>query len=111
MISWWPGDGNANDIQDGNTPTQTLGAPQFVAAKVAQGMQFDGNDGFIVAADADLNFGLGSFSVDAWVRIDSTSPAGDDALVDKRDLPTSVHRGSFGRFRARPLFLLRRVNS
>jgi len=28
MVSWWPGDGNANDIQDGNSATQTIGTPQ-----------------------------------------------------------------------------------
>ncbi|MBI2486545.1 MAG: thrombospondin type 3 repeat-containing protein [Deltaproteobacteria bacterium] len=93
MISWWPGDGNANDIRDDNTPTQTLGAPQFLAAKVDQGMQFDGNDGFIVMDNANLNFGTSSFTIDAWVRIDSTSLAADDSVVDKRDLPTSVHKG------------------
>src|SRR3990172_7700774 len=88
MVSWWPGDGNANDIQDGNSATQTIGTPQFVAAQVSEGMKFDGASGFVVPNNANLNFGTnGSFTLDAWVRIDGISLVRDDALVDKRDTP------------------------
>ena len=92
MVSWWPGDGNANDIQDGNSPTQTIGTPQFITAKVSQGMKFDGASGFVVPNSANLNFGAnGSFTLDAWVRIDGISSVGDDALVDKRDRPGTAY--------------------
>ncbi|HLE26504.1 MAG TPA: LamG-like jellyroll fold domain-containing protein, partial [Anaerolineales bacterium] len=92
MVSWWPGDGNANDIQDGNSATQTIGTPQFIPAHVSQGMKFDGASGFVVPNNANLNFGTnGSFTLDAWVRIDGISSVGDDALVDKRDTPGTAY--------------------
>lgn len=92
MVSWWPGDGNANDIQDGNSPTQTIGTPQFITAQVSQGIKFDGASGFVVPNNANLNFGAnGSFTLDAWVRIDGISSVGDDALVDKRDRPGTAY--------------------
>lgn len=46
LVSWWPGDNDANDIQDGN----------------------DGTDDFVEVPNApNLNFGYNSFSIDAWV--------------------------------------------
>ncbi len=84
MVSWWPGDGNASDIQGGNSPVQTFGTPQFIAAKVGQGMKFDGDDGFRVANNTNLNFSIGdSLSIDAWVRVDGLSLSANDAIVLK----------------------------
>jgi hypothetical protein len=92
MVSWWPGDGNANDIQDGNTPTQIIGTPQFITAHVSEGMKFDGASGFVAPNNSNLNFGpSGSFTLDAWVRIDGVSSVGDDALVDKRNTPGTAY--------------------
>ena len=84
MVSWWPGDGNADDIQDGNSPTETFGAPQFVAAEVGQGIKFDGDDGYAVLDDDSLDFDASeSFTIETWVRIDGP-PASESALVEKR---------------------------
>ena len=48
MVSWWPGDGNANDIQDGNHGTLRNGAT-FAPGKVGQAFSLDG-----VAASVDV---------------------------------------------------------
>ena len=83
MISWWPGDGNPNDIQDGNSPTETFGAPQFVSAEVGQGIKFDGDDGYAVPDDDSLDFDASeSFTIETWVRIDGP-PANESAVVEK----------------------------
>ena len=91
MISWRPGDGNAHDIQDGNNPNGSFGTAQFVPAKVAQGMKFDGSNGYIVADNSNLNFGTGSFSIDEWIRVDAL-PGTTSVLVEKRQFlnPTAA---------------------
>src|SRR5207253_4025620 len=83
LVSWWPGDGNPDDIKDGNNPTGSFGTAQFIPAKVGQGMKFDGSNGYIVADNANLNFGTASFSIDGWIRVD-TLPATTSVLVEKR---------------------------
>jgi hypothetical protein len=67
MVSWWPGDGDANDIQDGNNGTPQNGAT-FAPGKVAQAFSFDGVDDFVeVQNSANLNL-TQALTVDAWVN-------------------------------------------
>lgn len=69
MVSWWPGDGNANDIAGGNHGTMQNGAT-FAPGKVAQAFSFDGVDDYIeVASSPTLQFGTGDFTIDFWARI------------------------------------------
>ena len=46
LVSWWPGDGNPNDIQDSNDGTLQNGVT-FAAGKVGQAFSFDGVDDFV----------------------------------------------------------------
>lgn len=67
MISWWAGDNNAKDIQDGNDGTLKNGAG-FASGKVNESFDLDGTDDFVEVPDAsNLDFGTGSFTIDAWV--------------------------------------------
>jgi hypothetical protein len=116
MVSWWPGDGDANDIVDGNSATETIGSPQFVPAKVGQGMKFDGNDGFAVPDNDNLDFGAnGSFTIDAWARIDGIF-ATTSAIAEKRQQqgPTGYGLGllgsNFGSDARRFFFFIQTVN-
>ncbi|MBI4477576.1 MAG: hypothetical protein HY654_10410, partial [Acidobacteria bacterium] len=87
LVAWWPADGNVTDIVGGNSPTQTLGQPYFVSARVGQGFKFDGEAGFIVPDSPSLNFTANaSFTLDAWVRIDGEGKESfhHDAFLDKR---------------------------
>jgi hypothetical protein len=43
QVSWWPGDGNANDIVDGNDGT-LQGGVTFATGKVEQAFSFDGGE-------------------------------------------------------------------
>ena len=71
MISWWKGENDATDTQDGNHGTLLNGAT-FAAGKVGQAFSFDGvNDYVSVPDDSSLSFGDGlsdgQFSVSAWI--------------------------------------------
>ena len=46
LVSWWPGDGNADDIEDGNDGT-LLGGVTFAPGLVGQAFSFDGVDAFV----------------------------------------------------------------
>src|SRR5207249_1247758 len=82
MLAWYPGDGNPNDIIGPYSPNGIIGSPQFIAARVGQGIKFGGNDGLIVPDAPALRFGTTSFSVDAWVRVDGkgVNSNNDDAI-------------------------------
>src|SRR5438093_6636033 len=69
LVSWWPGDGNANDIQDGNNGTLE-GGVTFAAGKVGQAFHFNGSSQFIQISNAsNLSFErTDAFSLDAWIR-------------------------------------------
>ena len=67
MVSWWPGDENANDIQGNNNGTLQNGAT-FAAGKVGQAFSFDGVDDFVEVPNApDLN-PTNQITIDAWYK-------------------------------------------
>ena len=67
MVSWWPGDGDANDIQDGNDGTLVNGAT-FATGEVGQAFSFNGN-GQYVSIPAQV-YSLQAGTVDFWVNWD-----------------------------------------
>jgi hypothetical protein len=67
MVSWWPGDGNANDIQDGNNGTLENGAT-FAPGLVGQAFVFNGtNQDVLIGSPANLRI-TGAITLDAWVN-------------------------------------------
>ncbi len=67
LISWWPGDGNANDIKDSNHGTLVNGAT-FTQGMVGQAFSFDGIDDYVdIGTPSNLNT-LSSITLDAWVH-------------------------------------------
>ncbi|MDQ5846366.1 MAG: LamG domain-containing protein [Acidobacteriota bacterium] len=71
LVTWWPGDGNANDIS-GNEQNGTLkGGATFAQGMVDQAFQFDGIEGRVEVPDSTLlRFGTGDVTVDAWFKCD-----------------------------------------
>ncbi len=68
LVSWWPGDDNANDIKDGNNGTLVNGAT-FAAGLVDQAFSFDGVDDFVRIEDnSNLRLGTGEITIDAWIK-------------------------------------------
>lgn len=79
MVSWWPGDGDANDITGGNHGALQNGAT-FAPGKVAQAFSVDGVDDYVQFGD--IMDGLnGGFTLDAWIQ--TTAIVGNKAIIAK----------------------------
>ena len=99
MVSWWPGDGNANDIKDGNNGTLQNGVT-FATGMVDQAFLLDGIDDFVDVGNApNLQVSPSEFTVDAWVNFNALShppgenngaPPGDMSILDKMS-PSGVN--------------------
>ena len=84
LVSWWPGDGNADDIVDGNNGTLQGGAT-FAQGEVDQAFLLDGIDDFVdVGNAANLHVSQGEFTVDAWVNFNALT--GDMSILDKMSI-------------------------
>jgi len=78
MVSWWPGDGNANDIQ-GTSTGIVNGNVSFVPGKVDQAFNFTGS-GHIATSLNSLPGTNGSGTIDAWISV-PTIPNSDQQHV------------------------------
>ena len=65
-LSWWPGEGNANDIADGNSGILN-GDTTFASGKVGQAFSFDGSGDYVDMGDV-LDGGTSSFSISLWYQ-------------------------------------------
>jgi hypothetical protein len=67
LVSWWPADGNGNDIVRGNNGALQGGAG-FATGEVGQGFSFDGVDDLVnVPASSSLNI-QSALTLEAWVN-------------------------------------------
>jgi hypothetical protein len=82
LVSWWPGDGDTNDIQGNNLGTLQNGAT-FAPGLVGQAFSLDGVNNFIQVSDnANLKLSASeSLSLDAWVK---TAKLGTQRIVSKQ---------------------------
>lgn len=71
LVSWWPGDGNANDIQGTNDGTLQGGAT-FATGKVGQAFSLDGVNDYVITPL--VNFG-NAYTLSAWIKTPSTTDA------------------------------------
>jgi len=73
LVSWWPGEGNADDIQDSNDGTLINGAA-FTTGKVGQAFSFDGVDDYVkIPKSPNLDMSTG-VTVEAWIKGDPSNP-------------------------------------
>jgi uncharacterized repeat protein (TIGR01451 family) len=79
MVAWYPGDGNADDIQGNNDGTLQNGAT-FAPGMVAQAFSLDGNNDTVTAPQTTSL--TSSFTLDAWINPDSL--AGRNPVVLER---------------------------
>lgn len=83
LVGWWTGDQDATDIRGGNHAQLLGSAVAGSPGLVAGAFEFDGIDDYVEVTDDDaLDFGVGDFSVDMWVKTDDAS--GVKTLLDKR---------------------------
>lgn len=81
LVSWWPGDGNAADVQDGNDGT-IHGGVSFVPGQVGLAFRFDGSKGTGVEIGDQANLeSLPAITVETWVC--TTDPKGDRPFISK----------------------------
>lgn len=90
MTNWWTGDNNTFDIVGGEHGT-LMGDATYADGQVANAFSLDGSGDFIsVANDEEAAFNFdGSFSIDAWINLD-TVPAEFAPIVSQwNDLGTN----------------------
>ena len=82
MVGWWPGDGNANDIQDGNNGM--LGNASFATGKVEQGFKFSCEEqGVVIPHNNTLNVNSPGFTADFWMQGMKNQPGSVAAVFEK----------------------------
>lgn len=79
MVSWWPGDDNANDIQDGNNGT-LQGNITFVPGMVGQAFSSMTPGGSVLIGNP-ANLQLSDFTFDAWIKLNPATLTGDGVPV------------------------------
>ncbi len=84
MLSWWPGEGSAEDVKGTNDGTLQNGTT-FAAGKVGQAFSFDGVDDYVSFGSSAGNFGTGDFTVDFWIKTNATRIEG---VMGKRPVCT-----------------------
>ena len=69
LVSWWPGEGNANDVIGTNNGTP-VGGLSYTNGEVGQAFQLDGTSGYVdVPASGSLNVGTNNgFTVEGWIN-------------------------------------------
>ena len=69
LVSWWPGEGNANDVIGTNNGT-AVGGLSYTNGEVGQAFQLDGTSGYVdVPASGSLNVGTNNgFTVEGWIN-------------------------------------------
>jgi len=78
LVSWWPGDGNAEDIVGGNDGT-LVGGTSFVPGKVGQAFSFDGIDDGVdipITATNGLDITDEPITIDFWYKPPNVIPIG-----------------------------------
>lgn len=98
LVSWWPGDGNVDDLQGGNNGT-LQGGTSFAPGKVGQAFNFPVNTNAHVSVGNPSNLHLtGDLTITAWIKpassvgvdhIFTRRPAGCTAIADYQILLSS----------------------
>jgi len=84
LVSWWPGDGNANDIADDNDGA-LFGGATFATGLVGNAFSLDGDgDGVVIRDNANLDI-TNAITIDAWIK---RAVAGSRHMIlNKRTVP------------------------
>jgi hypothetical protein len=83
LVSWWPGNGNYQDVVSGNNG-MPFGGVGFAPAVYGEGFSFTGNGGRIFVPDVPSLAITGSMAITAWVKLTSV-PAQDNYILFRGD--------------------------
>jgi len=96
LVSFWPGDGNADDIHGGHDGT-ALNGVSYVAGRVGQAFSFDGSDDLVGSIGAPSTYSFiqntGVFSIVAWIRLDNPAALLQQAITGNTQ--TTAEKGHF----------------
>jgi len=96
LVSFWPGDGNADDIRGGHDGTAQNGL-SYVAGRVGQAFSFDGLDDLVGSIGDPSTYSFiqntGVFSIVAWMRLDNPAALLQQAITGNTD--TTSDKGHF----------------
>jgi hypothetical protein len=99
MISWWPGQGNANDFISTNNGVLQGGATASATGEVGTAFSMDGTSGYVQIPDASA-FHLANLTIEAWVKFTSLtsvgsggSPAGQQYIIFKQNSQANNFEG------------------
>ena len=89
LVSWWPGDGNANDIVGGSNGTLQSGAT-FLPGIVGEAFSFDGVDDYVQVSHERSLMPTTALTLAAWIYATSKSVGPSQDIIDKH-----IHSGDF----------------
>ncbi len=99
LVSWWPADGNANDLAGTNNGTLHSPATANATGYVGTAFGFDGTNAYVQVPDT-TSLRPTNLTIEAWVKFTSLnsagsggSPAGDQYIVFKQNTRTSDFEG------------------
>lgn len=97
-IAWFPFDdpsGNVlKNVASGGVNGTYFNNPTTIAGKVGQARNFNGSNQFAEVDSTTFNFGLGDFSIYAWVKI-PVGANGTMTIADKRESSPSIRGYAF----------------
>lgn len=70
LVSWWGGDGNANDVQ-GSNPGTLVNAVTFTAGKVGEAFDFGGVNQYVQAPESPSLDIIDALTLEAWIKVKS----------------------------------------
>lgn len=84
LVSWWPGQGNADDVIGGNHGILE-GGTGFTPGIVGQAFILDGVDDFVLVPEANELDGFSQLTIDAWINFNAfaTDPENVVAIAAK----------------------------
>nr|AIE90234.1 hypothetical protein [uncultured marine thaumarchaeote AD1000_01_F04] len=71
LVSWWPGEGDADDNIANANDGAALGGVTFTAGRVGQAFSFPGTTGADVVIPDAPDLRLTTMTIDAWIKADS----------------------------------------
>ncbi|MDA2913826.1 LamG domain-containing protein [Acidobacteriia bacterium AH_259_A11_L15] len=89
LVSWWPGDGDANDIVGANNGTLQGGAT-FAIGNVGQAFNLDGIDDHVLIGNPSNLKITGTLTLDSWINTQDLAEGQLAAIVTKWGQSTSL---------------------
>lgn len=81
LVSWWPGEGNANDVKGTNQGTSH--GETFIPGEVGSAFSFNGADSYVQVNDSSSLDMTDAITIEAWIKPDAYDPIEGQSVVTK----------------------------